>query len=121
MSVIDDVRDRLDIVDVVGSYVELKKAGRSFKACRPFHAEKTPSFIVNPDRGTWHCFSACGTVAIRSRNWRCPVWPRHGRMRRKHRRSGPGPNTAAGQNAVVEPVLAGGRRRVTGVPWIGSN
>jgi hypothetical protein len=48
MSVIDDVRERADIVDVVGSYVELKKAGRSFKACCPFHAEKTPPLRGEP-------------------------------------------------------------------------
>lgn len=53
------VRDRIDIVDLVGRHVSLKKAGRSFKGLCPFHHEKTPSFIVTPERGTWHCFG-CG-------------------------------------------------------------
>lgn len=61
MSVVDDVKQKIDIVDVIGSYVTLKKAGRNFKALCPFHNEKTPSFIVFPDQGTWHCFGACGT------------------------------------------------------------
>ncbi len=61
MSVVDDVKSKIDIVDVIGSYVTLKKAGRNFKALCPFHNEKTPSFIVFPDQGTWHCFGACGT------------------------------------------------------------
>jgi DNA primase len=53
------VRDRVDIVDLVGRHVSLKKAGRSFKGLCPFHHEKTPSFVVTPERGTWHCFG-CG-------------------------------------------------------------
>ncbi len=56
---IDEVRQRADIVDVISTQVQLKKAGRTFKGLCPFHDEKTPSFIVNPDRQTYHCFG-CG-------------------------------------------------------------
>ncbi|MEM9207805.1 MAG: DNA primase [Pseudomonadota bacterium] len=56
---IDDLIARADIVDVVGRRVQLKKAGREFKACCPFHDEKTPSFTVSPSKGFYHCFG-CG-------------------------------------------------------------
>ena len=52
----DTVKERVDIVQVVGEYVPLKKAGRIYKALCPFHAEKTPSFTVDPDRRTYKCF-----------------------------------------------------------------
>jgi DNA primase len=61
VSVVDEVRARTDIVELVSQYVPLTKSGRSFKARCPFHQERTPSFLVNPDRQTWHCFGACGT------------------------------------------------------------
>ena len=58
-TIIDEVKDRLDIVDVVGSRVELRRSGRNFTGRCPFHEEKTPSFIVNPERGSYKCFG-CG-------------------------------------------------------------
>ncbi len=56
---IDDLIARADIVEVVGRRVQLKKAGREFKACCPFHDEKSPSFTVSPGKGFYHCFG-CG-------------------------------------------------------------
>ncbi len=62
MSTVDDIRARLDIVDVVSGYVpDLKRAGSSYKARCPFHQENTPSFVVFPDRQNWRCFGACAT------------------------------------------------------------
>ncbi len=56
---IDDLIARADIVEVVGARVPLRKAGREYKACCPFHDEKTPSFTVSPAKGFYHCFG-CG-------------------------------------------------------------
>jgi DNA primase len=56
---VDDLISRADIVEVLGRRIQLKKAGREFKACCPFHDEKTPSFTVSPSKGFYHCFG-CG-------------------------------------------------------------
>ena len=56
---IDQVLDRTDIVDVVDRRVKLKKAGKNYSACCPFHQEKTPSFSVNPEKQFYYCFG-CG-------------------------------------------------------------
>ncbi len=58
-SFIDELIARADIVEIIGARVPLKKAGREYKACCPFHAEKTPSFWVSPDKQFYHCFG-CG-------------------------------------------------------------
>ena len=61
MTVVDDIKARLDILEIVGQRVQLQRSGRSFKGNCPFHQERTPSFHVFPDRQSWRCFGACAT------------------------------------------------------------
>ncbi|NVJ52938.1 MAG: DNA primase [Campylobacteraceae bacterium] len=56
---IENLKNHLDVVDVVSQYLELKKSGANFKACCPFHGEETPSFVVSPQKQIYHCFG-CG-------------------------------------------------------------
>jgi DNA primase len=59
MSQIDEIKSRIDIVDLIGESVKLRRTGKNYSGLCPFHNEKTPSFIVSPDRQTWRCFGQC--------------------------------------------------------------
>lgn len=58
MDAIEDIKNRLSVEDVIGEYVELKRAGRNFRGLSPFNSERTPSFMVSPEKQIWHDFSS---------------------------------------------------------------
>src|SRR4051812_8793119 len=57
--VLQDIKDRLDVSEVIASYIPIKKSGTNFKAVCPFHNEKTASLMISPQKQIWHCFG-CG-------------------------------------------------------------
>jgi DNA primase len=59
MDEVSQIREKIDLVSFISEYIPLKKMGRNFKAICPFHNEKTPSFVVSPERQIWHCFGGC--------------------------------------------------------------
>lgn len=75
MSAADEIKARLDIVSYIQQYAPLRRAGKSWKACCPFHNERTPSFVVNPDTQTWRCFGQCAeggdviSFAMKKNGW----------------------------------------------------
>src|SRR5882672_5663821 len=58
MDAVEEIKSRLNIEDVISQYVELKRAGRNFKGLSPFSSERTPSFMVSPEKQIWHDFSS---------------------------------------------------------------
>src|SRR5580704_17365961 len=59
MDQVSQIREKIDIVSFISEFIPLKQTGRNFKSNCPFHEEKTPSFVVSPERQIWHCFG-CG-------------------------------------------------------------
>ncbi|MEK7574585.1 MAG: DNA primase [Patescibacteria group bacterium] len=57
---LEEIKEKIDIVDFIRSYIPVHPAGKNFKALCPFHQEKTPSFVISPERQIWHCFGSCG-------------------------------------------------------------
>ena len=58
-NIIESIKRKIDIIDYINSFIPLKKTGRNYKSLCPFHQERTPSFVVSPDRQIWHCFGTC--------------------------------------------------------------
>ena len=56
MSEIELIKEKINVVDLINEYLPIKKSGINYKGLCPFHHEKSPSFMVSPERGTWHCF-----------------------------------------------------------------
>lgn len=56
MDDVDKIKNKIDVADLIGGYIPIKRAGRNFKAVCPFHNEKSPSFVISPERQMWHCF-----------------------------------------------------------------
>lgn len=59
MTPVEQIKEKLDIIEFIRSYIPIQSSGKNFKALCPFHKEKTPSFIISPERQTWHCFGSC--------------------------------------------------------------
>src|SRR5512140_1877839 len=76
MSVIDEIKSRVDIVDLVTETVQLRRSGKNYTGMCPFHRnERTPAFVVFPDSGTWRCFGQCNEggdifkFVMKKENW----------------------------------------------------
>ena len=81
MTTIQEIKSRLDIVDVVSDYVQLRKSGRSYAGFCPFHPNsRTPAFYVFPDTQTWRCFGACAeggdvfSFMMKQEGWEFKDW-----------------------------------------------
>ena len=110
MSVTDEIKNRLDIVEIIGETVQLRRSGKSYTGFCPFHQNtRTPAFVVFPDSQTWRCFGACAeggdlfSFVMKKEGWdfmkRCAFWPtrRRGAGREHARRpAARGRQTAGG-------------------------